>query len=123
MMTMNTVSGNVGVATVNPQITLALGDNDTGLKWNSDGNFSLYTDNNERVKIDPAGDVSINNRLCLGGVCLSAWPVEADPQVGTLTNGKWCTNDGTQINCTLDPTPSRWTLSGNDIYNNNIDEV
>ena len=85
MMTMNTVSGNVGVATVNPQITLALGDNDTGLKWNSDGNFSLYTDNNERVKIDPAGDVTINNQLCLGGVCKNAWPesegLEIDPTV------------------------------------------
>ncbi|KKU25387.1 MAG: hypothetical protein UX39_C0031G0007 [Candidatus Magasanikbacteria bacterium GW2011_GWA2_46_17] len=122
-MAVNTVNGRVGIGTTNPQITLAIGDDDTGLKWNSDGNFSLYTNNNERVKIDSAGDVSINNRLCLGGVCLSAWPVEADPQVGALVNGKWCTNDGTQINCNVDPAPNYWTLLGNDIYNNNIDEV
>ncbi|MBI5099411.1 MAG: hypothetical protein HZB30_09270 [Nitrospirae bacterium] len=25
---------------------------------------------------------------------------ETDPQVGTLTNGKWCTSDGTAVNCT-----------------------
>lgn len=25
---------------------------------------------------------------------------ETDPQVGTLTNGQWCTTDGTSINCT-----------------------
>lgn len=25
---------------------------------------------------------------------------ETDPQVGTLTNGRWCTNNGTSINCT-----------------------
>lgn len=25
---------------------------------------------------------------------------ETDPQVGTLTNGKWCTSDGTMVNCT-----------------------
>lgn len=27
---------------------------------------------------------------------------ETDPQVGTLTNTKWCTSDGTQVNCTTD---------------------
>lgn len=27
---------------------------------------------------------------------------ETDPQVGTLTNTKWCTSDGTAINCTTD---------------------
>lgn len=25
---------------------------------------------------------------------------ETDPQVGTLTNGQWCTSDGTAVNCT-----------------------
>jgi hypothetical protein len=25
---------------------------------------------------------------------------ETDPQVGTLTSGKWCTSDGSQVNCT-----------------------
>lgn len=27
---------------------------------------------------------------------------ESDPQVGTLTNGKWCTTNGSQVNCTSD---------------------
>ncbi len=27
---------------------------------------------------------------------------ESDPQVGTLINGKWCTTNGTSINCTSD---------------------
>ena len=27
---------------------------------------------------------------------------ENDPQVGTLTSGKWCTTDGTDIDCTSD---------------------
>lgn len=27
---------------------------------------------------------------------------ETDPQVGTLTNGKWCTTNGTSVNCTSD---------------------
>ena len=27
---------------------------------------------------------------------------ETDPQVGTLTSGKWCTTDGTDIDCTSD---------------------
>lgn len=27
---------------------------------------------------------------------------ETDPQVGTLTNGKWCTSDGSAVHCTSD---------------------
>jgi len=27
---------------------------------------------------------------------------ETDPQVGTLTNGKWCNSDGTTVNCNQD---------------------
>jgi len=27
---------------------------------------------------------------------------ESDPQVGTLTSGKWCTSDGSQVNCQSD---------------------
>lgn len=84
MLALDTSNNNIGIQTVNPQITLAIGDDDTGLKWNLDGNFSLYTNNSERIKIDPAGDVSINNRLCLGGVCRPDWPAaipETDPTV------------------------------------------
>jgi len=39
--------------------------------------------------------------------------VEADPQVGILTNGKWCTSDGSAVNCNSNaPT----TLAGVRIY-------
>jgi hypothetical protein len=35
---------------------------------------------------------------------LSAPPSsESDPQVGTLTSGKWCTSDGSAVNCAADP--------------------
>ncbi|MDP2619170.1 MAG: hypothetical protein Q8P46_03175 [Hyphomicrobiales bacterium] len=28
--------------------------------------------------------------------------VESDPKIGTLTNGKWCTTDGSVVNCAAD---------------------
>ena len=62
-MVINTVSGNVGIGTINPQITLAIGendlDNDTGLKWISDGNIAVYTNNAERIRIDSSGNIGI----------------------------------------------------------------
>lgn len=44
--------------------------------------------------------------------------VESDPQVGTLTNGRWCTSNGSQVNCTSTPPSSPWTQSGSNIYYN-----
>lgn len=42
---------------------------------------------------------------------------EADPQVGTLTNTKWCTTDGTAVNCQQDaPTGSGSVNSGGADY-------
>ena len=88
-LTINTASGNVGIATVNPQITLAIGDNDTGLKWISDGNFRLFSNGNYEIDI-ASGNVGVRNNLsvgndfCLGGVCKNAWPAavaETDPTV------------------------------------------
>jgi hypothetical protein len=37
-----------------------------------------------------------------GEVTLSLNYAETDPQVGTLTSGKWCSTDGSTINCTKD---------------------
>jgi hypothetical protein len=34
--------------------------------------------------------------------CTSVAANETDPHVGTLTDGKWCTANGTTINCTSD---------------------
>ena len=129
-LTINTASGNVGVATVNPQITLAIGDNDTGLKWISDGNIAVYTDNAERVRIDSNGNVGIGTITpgvklevagqikitggtpALGKVLtsdasgLASWEsvpgaVESDPYIGTVNDGQWCTGDATgTVNCT-----------------------
>lgn len=41
---------------------------------------------------------------------------ETDPRIGTLTNGKWCSTDGSSVNCTSDapaglPTPPVCNLS------------
>lgn len=93
---MDAPSGNVGIKTVNPQITLAIGDNDTGLKWISDGNFQLVSNGTQELTIDP-GNVRVRNNLCLGGVCASSWP--ANPTI-TLTGdvtGSGTTNIATTI--------------------------
>ena len=52
-------SGNVGIGTTDPKINLAIGDNDTGFKWISDGNLAVYTNNTERMRIDNGGNVGI----------------------------------------------------------------
>ncbi|RED25555.1 hypothetical protein BJ123_13123 [Rhodopseudomonas thermotolerans] len=48
----------------------------------------------------------------------SGMGTEVDPHVGTLTNGKWCSTDGTIINCTADAPASggSWGITGSDIY-------
>lgn len=45
---------------------------------------------------------------------------ETDPKVGTLTSGKWCTTNGSQINCTSDaPSGSTTTTTGASCVNCN----
>ncbi|EAY28287.1 LamG domain-containing protein [Microscilla marina] len=51
--------GKVGIGTNNPQIQLALSDNDTGLQCQDDGELAIYTNNQERVRIDNVGRVGI----------------------------------------------------------------
>ena len=44
----------------------------------------------------------------------AAWRTEADPKVGTLANGKWCTSDGTKVNC-VDDAPAGGAGTGADV--------
>jgi hypothetical protein len=39
-------------------------------------------------------------------------PAETDPQVGTLTAGKWCTTNGSVVQCTSDPPTDHGALTG-----------
>jgi hypothetical protein len=53
------ISGKLAIRTTNPTIDLAIGDNDTGFKQQSDGELAIYTDNLERVRIAKNGNVGI----------------------------------------------------------------
>ncbi len=55
--------GNVGIGTNAPAINLAIGDTDTGLKWISDGNLAVYTNNAERMRVDSSGSVGIGTSM------------------------------------------------------------
>lgn len=41
-----------------------------------------------------------NNNESWANIATSSGAAETDPQVGTLSNGQWCTSDGTAVNCT-----------------------
>ena len=83
-----------------------------------DGTISL-----EDVNFNYAGSTSkggpATDLVCTGCVSeseLDFTPLvrEIDPQVGTLSLGKWCTSDGDVINCTENaPSASSWNLTGN----------
>ena len=48
--------------------------------------------------------------VATGGVCSVT---ESDPQVGTLTSGRICTTDGTQVNCTTTNISLATQVTGN----------
>ncbi|HDH06232.1 MAG TPA: hypothetical protein ENH01_11105, partial [Nitrospirae bacterium] len=73
----NTTSGNYGL----------LGDDNYGVYGNSSGWAGYFQ-----------GNARITGNLTLDGLLLGY--TETDPQVGTLINGKWCTSNGTSVNCT-----------------------
>uniref|UniRef100_UPI003CD0DEF1 beta strand repeat-containing protein n=1 Tax=Winogradskyella eximia TaxID=262006 RepID=UPI003CD0DEF1 len=52
-------SNNVGIGVTNPNIDLAIGDNDTGLQQQGDGMLAIYSNSNERVRITNTGNVGI----------------------------------------------------------------
>ena len=57
------ISGKVAIRTTNPQIDLAIGDNDTGLKQQGDSILAIYTNNAERVRFDKQGNVGIGTTI------------------------------------------------------------
>ena len=61
------VQGKVGIGTTDPKIHLAIGDNDTGLQQQGDGELAIYTHNAERVCIKSNGYVSIKKELDVDG--------------------------------------------------------
>ncbi|EKE20095.1 MAG: hypothetical protein ACD_8C00056G0020 [uncultured bacterium] len=78
---------------------------------------SIYTSSTIRAGSGSpvsAGDIA-GTRLCIGSSCANSWASavtsgggitsESDPQVGTLTNGNWCTTNGSSVNCTS-PAPA-----------------
>jgi hypothetical protein len=54
-----TLAGNVAVATTNPKIHLAIGDDDTGLNQEADGELAVYSNNQKRIVIKRDGRVGI----------------------------------------------------------------
>ncbi len=64
--------GKLAIGTTNPKIHLAIGDNDTGLNQEGDGNLGICTNKAERVRIDNNGNVGIgitnpSEKLHVGG--------------------------------------------------------
>lgn len=51
--------GNVGIGVTDPKIHLAIGDNDTGLQQQGDGELAIYTNDRERVRINQYGYLGI----------------------------------------------------------------
>ncbi len=45
-------TGNIGIGVTDPSIDLAVGDSDTGIRWNGDGDISFMRNNNEVFAID-----------------------------------------------------------------------
>jgi hypothetical protein len=84
----NTDSNNVGL----------LGNDDYGVYGNSASGVAIYGMSPSGWAGYFYGNVNINGNLSLTG-SLTGYS-ETDPQVGTLTNGKWCTSDGSVVNCT-----------------------
>lgn len=48
-----------GWGTTTPSVALAIGDNDTGLEWVSDGVLQIWTNNSPRIHLDTAGNMGV----------------------------------------------------------------
>jgi hypothetical protein len=46
-----------------PKITLALGDDDTGIQWNSANNISIMTNNTPKITVNSVAQVGINKNI------------------------------------------------------------
>ncbi len=82
---------NVGIGTTNPQIDLAIGDTDTGLQQQGDGELAIYTNGSERVRVDKAGKVGIRTsdpRIDLAiGDTDTGLQQQGDGELAIYTNG------------------------------------
>ena len=54
--------GNVGIGTVNPGITLAIGDDNTGLHRLGSNQLAIYSNNRARIEINPSDSTGITVR-------------------------------------------------------------
>ncbi len=85
------LSGNFGIGTTNPAIQLALGDTDTGLQQQGDGNLAIITNSFERVRFSASGRVGIGTtsparELHIRGNTISGARIRfEDPQLGFHT--------------------------------------
>jgi len=110
-------NGNVGIGTIDPNISLAIGDTDTGLNWISDGNLAVYTNNSERMRVNSSGNVgigttTINGKLDVAGKILAA------ESTGTTNGGYSFEGDGSYDTGMF--SPSDGVL---DFYNNGNNRV
>lgn len=80
---------NFGLGAITPTIRFAIGDADTGFNWVSDGNFTLLTNNAERMRFTSSGTVGIGtssplemlhvggnvraNGFCINASCITSW--------------------------------------------------
>ena len=86
--------GDIGININNPAIDLAIGDTDTGINWNSDGNIDYMANNVVAAKMTATG-------------------LFVRPQVGTIFNHDLNIGDG--------DTGFDWTSDGNfSVMNNNV---
>jgi len=114
-------SGNVGIGTTNPTKKLDVigtvkGDNlilNSAALKNCAGKLVTDANGNVYCGVDQNSDTWITTQTCPAGQVLKSVGknsktcvvdqkgiiTEIDPQVGTLINGKWCTSNGSSVNC------------------------
>ena len=99
--------------TLGVEYDIEAGDNIYGDDFfNSGTNIdTLFVQANDWTTIDNYATGCTNQFVTAIGDTLTC-ASETDPKVGTLTNGKWCTTDGTDIDCTSDNPGMTLVLNG-----------